>query len=201
MSKEYHHPNKYGKEGEDHINVSSCSDFYIGKIFEPSFLRVVNYPYIGKFRSISNLWIWLKVTPLHDGLRRVGVREIQKVLTQQKTTYAPNFKAIIAHATWLKVKADNTALEEIKKLPRKPIILSYYVPRGSPMRVCSNYADIIVPITEEIILAVQENREPDFFFLLERGLTTEMDYLKPFLIHRLGKWENIDAYIKDNPSK
>lgn len=196
MSKYYHHPNSYGAEGEDHINISPHSEFYLGKVFEPSFLRVVQYPYIGKFRSVSNLWLWLKVKPIDDSLRRVGLREFQRILVKHRNTYVPNFRLIIAHATWLKIKNDPVAIKEIKKLPKKPPVLSYYIPKGSPMRVCSNYADIIVPIVTAIVDAVQADTDPDFNEFAERGLTWEMDYLKPFLIHRLGRWERIESYIR-----
>lgn len=120
---------------------------------------------------------------------------MQKVLSENRNTYAPNFKLIIAYATWLKIKSDETAIAEIKKLPKDPPILSYYIPKGSPMRVCSNYADIIIPIVNSIIKAVQENQEPEFLDMAEKGLNWEMNYLKPFLVHRLGKWEKIQTYI------
>lgn len=184
----YHHPNNYEKEGDDHINISPFSEFYIGRILEPSFLRVVNYPLIGKFRSVSNLWVWLKVKPLNDSLRRIGVRQVQRVLIEycNKDSYVPNFKVIIAYATYLKIKDDKTAVAEILKLPKDTPILCYYQPKGSPVRICSNYADIILPAVLEIVKAIQENREPDFFFLLERGLSTASHYLDPFLKVRLG---------------
>lgn len=199
MSKKYyHHPNSYGREGEDHINISPSSEFYVGRVFEPSFLRVVNYPLIGKFRSISNLWVWLKVKPLDDGLRRLGLRDIQKILSNgnRRDSYAPNFKIIIAHATYLKISKDTTALEEIKKIPKGTPVLSYYVPRGSPVRISSSYADIMIPIINEIIEAVQEGREPNFFPLAERGLSLSMEYLEPFLINRLGGKAAVQNYIR-----
>lgn len=184
----YHHPNNYEREGDDHINISPFSEFYIGRILEPSFLRIVNYPLIGKFRSVSNLWVWLKVKPLNDSLRRIGVRQVQRVLIEycDKDSYVPNFKVIIAYATYLKIKDDKTAVAEILKLPKDTPILCYYQPKGSPVRICSNYADIILPAVLEIVKAIQENREPDFFFLLERGLSTASHYLDPFLKVRLG---------------
>lgn len=199
MSKKYyHHPNSYQKEGEDHINISPSSEFYVGRIFEPSFLRVVHYPLIGKFRSISNLWVWLKVKPLDDSLRRVGVRDIQRILStiNNKNSYVPNFKLIIAHATYLKIKSDETAIAEIKKIPKGTPILSYFTPKGSPVRICSNYANIIIPIVNEIIQAVQENREPDFFSMAERGLSMQMDYLEPFLTSRLGSKAAVQSYVR-----
>lgn len=199
MAKQYYHlPNSYGDEGVDHVNISSSSEFHIGKIFEPSFLRVINYPLIGKFRSVSNLWVWLKVKPIDDRLRRVGVREVQKILTDpsRRDSYAPNFKLIIAYATYLKIKDDATAIAEIKKIPKDTPILSYYIPKGSPIRICSNYADVIVPIVNEIIKAVQENREPDFLLMSERGLSMGMHYLEPFLADRLGNKRSVRRYVR-----
>lgn len=199
MAKQYYHqPNSYQREGVDHVNISPLSEFYIGKIFEPSYLRVINYPLIGKFRSVSNLWVWLKVKPLDDSLRRVGVREIQRILSDnnRRDSYAPNFKLIIAHATYLKIKSDNVAIAEIKKIPKDTPILSYYVPKGSPIRICSSYADVIIPIANEIISAIREDREPNFVFLAERGLSMKMHYLEAFLTNRLGGNTAVAAYIR-----
>ncbi len=197
-NKYFHHPNSYQAEGVDHINVNPKSEFYVGRVFEPSFLRVVNYPFIGKFRSISNLWVWLKVRPLDDSLRRIGLRDVQTILmnTAGRDSYVPNFKIIIAKATYLKIKNDPVAMDEIKKIPKGTPILSYYKPKGSPVRICSNYANIIVPIVNEIIDAVREGKEPDFFHLAERGLSTKMEYLEPFLTTRLGDKEAVQKYVR-----
>ena len=195
--KYYHHPNSYQAEGVDHININPKSEFYVGRVFEPSFLRVINYPFIGKFRSISNLWVWLKVKPLDDSLRRLGLRDVQRILASGngRDSYVPNFKIIIANATYLKIKNDSVAMDEIKKIPKGTPILSYYRPKGSPVRICSNYANIIIPIVNEIVEAVQEGREPNFFFLAERGFSTNMEYLEPFLVSRLGDKAAVKNYI------
>lgn len=199
MAKQYYHqPNSYQQEGVDHVNISPLSEFYIGKIFEPSYLRVINYPLIGKFRSVSNLWVWLKIKPIDDSLRRIGVRDIQRILStiNNKSSYVPNFKLIIAHATYLKIKNDETAVAEIKKIPKDTPILSYFTPKGSPIRICSSYADVIIPVVNEIIKAIQENREPDFISMSERGLSMQMNYLEPFLISRLGSKAAMQKYVR-----
>lgn len=198
MSKQYFHfPNSYDREGVDHINISYMSDLYIGRVFEPSFRRVIKYPYIGKFNSVFNLWSWLKSDPLDDGIRRLNTHRLQELFRDAKfrNSYVPNFKCIIAYATYLKIKNDKMAMGEIRKLPKDVTILSYTKPKGSDIRICSEFANIIVPIVNEIIAAVHENREPDFFDFQERGVSTDLKYLEPVLSSRLKGMKNVCKYI------
>ncbi|WP_396190447.1 hypothetical protein [Flavobacterium sp.] len=198
MNREYYHlPNSYGTEGVDHINISHLSDLYIGRVFEPSFRRVLRYPFVGKFISVTNLWVWLKSNPLDDGLRRLGSREVLSLFGNEKYrhSYVPNFKCIIAYATYLKIKADKVALGEIRKLPRNAVILSYYKPRGSDIRICSDFANVIVPAVNKIIAAIHDNKEPDFFEFQERGVGTGMNYLEPLLVSRLKGHVNVGRYV------
>lgn len=185
MTHNYNQPNAYGQEGVDHVNISSRSSSHLGKLLDPSYFKTVEYPHIGKFGSVMNLWYWLRSDPSSDVFRRATGDKLRKHLTLQKNdAYVPNFRAIIAHATYQKLLAYPGAIEEIKGLPESVKFISYYVPQGVPLRVCSNYANVIVPIVDMIRKAVILGQEPDFSKLLPDGTDVSDTYLALFLKKR-----------------
>lgn len=160
----FNNPNNFGKEGEDHINISIQSETKIGKIFDPAYLKVINYEHVGKFNSVLSLWYWVRSDNLDDNIRRLTGFKLKKYAEANGIfgKYVPNFKAIIAYATWLKVKDYHGLIKEIKELDPKIKLLSYHTVKSSNLRVCNNYAALIIDISNEIIKAIQESREPDF---------------------------------------
>lgn len=185
MSNDYNNPNTFGQESVDHINISARSTSRLGKVFDPSYFKAVNYPHIGKFGSVMNLWYWLRTDPVSDILRRATGEKLHKhLLTHSSDAYVPNFRAIIALATYEKIKAYPDVIEEIKKLPLGIPFVSYYTPKTSMLRVCSNYANVIVPIAELIRAALLKGEEPDFGTLLPNESDTSYDYIGPFLKRR-----------------
>lgn len=185
MNKVYHRPNTFGVEGVDHINISSRSETWLGKLLDPSYFRTVDYPHIGKFASVLNLWHWLRSEPNHDVLRKAHGDKQRKILENHCTNaFVPNFSAIIGQATYDKIKHYPETLEEIRKLAPETLLLSYYVPKNVVLRVCSNYANVIIPAVEVIVAAVREQQEPDFSCLLPKDADTSYAYLGPFLKQR-----------------
>lgn len=160
----YNNPNNFGGEGEDHINISIQSKTKIGKIFDPAYLKVINYKHVGKFNSVLSIWYWVRSDDLDDNIRRLTGYKLKKYAEAKGIfgKYVPNFKAIIAYATWLKVKSYPGLIKEIKELNPEIKLLSYHSVKSSNLRVCSNYAALIIEIANEIIKAVRESREPDF---------------------------------------
>lgn len=182
MSHDYNHPNAFTEEGVDHINISARSTTRLGKLFDPSYFKTLQYPHIGKFGSVMNLWYWLRTEPTSDVLRRAAGDKLRRyMLTHQCVSYVPNFRAIIAVATYEKIKAYPDTIEEIRRLSAEIPFVSYYNPQATMLRVCSNYASVIVPIAEMIRSAILSNQEPDFSSLLPPGADTSYDYVGAFL--------------------
>ena len=185
MDKVFHHPNQFLREGEDHINISGRSNLWLGQLLDPSYFKTVEYPYLGKFASVLNLWHWLRSNPSCDLFRRAhGVRQRELLKTQTLDAYVPNFPAIIGQATYDKLRDYPTALGLLNQLPDNFQLLSYYVPKNTSLRVCSNYASVVVPIAELILKALREGVEPDFSKLLSPGSDVSYAYLAPFLKRR-----------------
>lgn len=184
----YHLPNSFTQEGVDHINISSQSKTHLGKLLDPSYFKVVNYPHIGKFNSVLNLWYWLKAKDMDDRLRKyTGVRLKKVVETIDTKSIVPNFKAIIAYATYLKLKDYPTAIQELKTLDPAIEFTSYYTPRGSLVRLCSNYAPVVVDVAKHIQQALLKSDEPDFDDLVNSSCDKQFYYLRAFLESKLGR--------------
>lgn len=179
----FNNPNKFGKEGEDHINISIQSETRLGKIFDPAYLKVINYKHIGKFNSVLSLWYWVRSATLDDTIRRLTGRNL-KVYADSNgifNKFVPNFKAIIGQATWNKIKSYPDIIREIKALDDKKTLISYHIVKSSGLRIATSYAALIIDIAELIIKAVKEGKEPDFSVFVDTKDKAGMVYLEGVL--------------------
>lgn len=183
----YFDPNSYSDEGVDHINISGQSATRLGKLLDPSYLKVIHYPHIGKFNSVLNLWYWLKATNMDDQLRKLtGVKLKNRIADNEGQAKVHNFRSIIAYATYLKLQEYPHILKDLRTLPKGVEFVSYYTPKGSAVRMCSNYAPVVVEIVRMIKEALDRGEEPDFGLLNTRDSAEGFYYLEPFLRERLG---------------
>lgn len=194
----YFDPNAFNDEGVDHINISGQSQTHLGKLLDPSYLKVIHYPHIGKFNSVLNLWYWLKTDNLDDQLRNLtGVKLKNRIINTTGQKKVHNFKSIIGHATYIKLKEYPHIIRDLKNLPESVQFISYYTPKGSAVRMCSKYAPIIVEIINVIKKAVDQDKEPDFKSLNTCKSSEGFYYLEPFLLDKLGldKFSRIEVPI------
>ena len=174
----FNYPNSFKKEGEDHININLQSNTTIGLLLTPEYIKVINYPHLGKFSSVLSLWYWVRSQNKDDRIRRMVGNELKSYAEKNKLykNYVSNFKAIMAKATWIKVKAYPSIIEEIRKLGPDIKLLSYYVVKSSEVRITTKYAEFIISVGNEIIDAVKNDREPNFDFLIDTPEESDMDY-------------------------
>lgn len=179
----YSSPNNYGDEGEDHLNINIHAKTQLGKVLDPNYIKVINYPHIGKFSSVKSLWHWLHSDTREDKIRKLVGSGLTNYVKEQKLygKTIPNFKAIIGHATWIKLQQYPECLEEIKALSSEKAILSYYVHSKNRLRVVNSYASVMINITIEIRNALLENREPNFNKFADRNQSTQLFFLHPYL--------------------
>lgn len=184
---DYNRPNYFGQEGLDHINISSRSDCHLGRVLDPSYYLVTNYPHLGRFSSVLNLWYWLKSDPLDDRLRKLSGKKLRQVMLHSTSSVqVTHFKAIIATATYAKLLQYPALVEQLKSLPTHVSILSYYYPGGCAVRLCSGYAKVMVEIVDVIRQALVNGVEPDFTSLATRGCSCKLSFLSPFIRERFG---------------
>lgn len=179
----YNRPNKFGQEGVDHLNVWICSNDHLGRFFDPSYKLSTEYPGIGKFRSILTMIYWLKSPDLDDRIRSLTGNKLylyakEKNLRQKNL---PNYAAIIAYATWLKVIAKKEIVRAIRKLPDDLEILSYKTDPTTGVRIATGHAPIVVPVIKEIIRSVKEGREPRFELFVDTKENIDQFFLSGIL--------------------
>jgi len=179
----YNHPNNFGDEGDDHLNISIQSKTHLGMLFDPAYLRTIHYPYIGKFSSVMSLWHWVRSSDLDDNFRGLTGRRLKMYAEANGTfgKYVTNFKAIIAYATWLKIKSYPNVINEIKKFPDDFKFLSYHILSSSELRLCTNYAGLMIDIMTVITNAVKKGEEPNFDSFCDKGTDTSLKYLSGVL--------------------
>lgn len=169
----FNKPNAYKGEEVDHVNISVLSKNRVGRFFDPGYCININYPFIGKFRSISSMMYWLKSPDRDDRIRTLTGTRLNKYIKENglRNKKVPNYTAILAQATWLKLKARPDIIEEIKKLDDDFEFLSYRTNKVTGIRITTEFAPNIIPVVKEIISAVKDNREPDFDqFLTNKGM-------------------------------
>ena len=179
----YNSPNNVGKEGVDHINISIQSETRLGKLLDPAYLKSINYRYVGKFNSVLSLWYWVRSPNLDDNFRRLTGNKLKLYAEANGVfgNYVPNFKAIVAKATWSKIKGYPNILKEIKELDPKLKFYSYHVVKSSGVRICTNYAAMIIEVIEEIVKAVKEGREPNYELFIDKPHVAGLDFLEGVL--------------------
>lgn len=179
----FNHPNNFGKEGVDHINISIQSETRLGKIFDPAYLKVISYKHIGKFNSVMSLWYWIRSSDLDDTIRRLTGRNLKTYAEANGVfnKFVPNFKAIVAQATWNKIRSYPGILKEIKELDPNIKLISYHIVKSSGLRIATSYAALIIDIVEVIIKAVKEGKEPDFTVFVDTKDKAGMAFLEGVL--------------------
>lgn len=179
----YNSPNNAGTEGTDHINISIQSETRLGKLLDPAYLKTINYRYVGKFNSVLSLWYWVRSTNLDDNFRRLTGAKLKAYAEANGVfgNYVPNFKAIVAKATWTKIKGYPNILKEIKELDPNVKFYSYHIVKASGIRICTNYAAMMIEVVEEIVKAVKEGREPNFELFADKPNVAGLDFLEGVL--------------------
>ena len=179
----YNFPNNFKKEGEDHINISLQSETRLGKLLDPGYVKTFNYKFIGKFSSVMSLWYWVRASDLDDNIRRLTGRQLKSYAESKGIfkEFVPNFKAIIAVATWNKLRQYPFIIKEIKELDPNIKLLSYHVIKASNLRVCTNYAGLIIEIANELFAAIREDRQPDFDKFVDDKSKVGLMYLEGVL--------------------
>lgn len=182
-NEKFNYPNNFKGELEDHVNLSVHSKCKLGKLFDPNYIKIINYPYIGKFNSVMSLWYWLNTNGENDKIRKYVGKELFTAVKDKKPYRGNivNFRAIIGYATWLKVKEYPDLLKELKELPDSISLISYHIDRSNKLRLRTAYSNIIISVAEEIRSALKENRQPNFDKFISNKSTNKLVYLENFL--------------------
>lgn len=201
--------NNLKEEGVDHINVSPLSKLTIGRILDPQYPLPVNYPHVGRFRSVLSLWYWVRCRDHNDSPRHLVGRALKALSKELDLVKVNNFNEIIGFSTVLKIYQNQKdervkrAIDELSKLPPDARVISY-ITLKSGIRTSTSYSGVVVPGAQETIswmrryyLEGEKNARPSFFkdgdnlFGLKDTLTR---FLGPDKVVELGRGPVVDPF-------
>lgn len=185
----YNFPNNFGDEGVDHYNINISAESFIGKLFSADYRVTIEYPYLGKFPSVMSLHHWVKSKDKNEVFRSLTGDKLRNYVVRSKEHggYAPNFKAIIALATWIKINKYPRIVEQLKDLDTDKIkFLSYTTVSGSCIRTASQVTDFYVDIANRCVEAIKKGVEPDFSDFCDKPEQGRLGYAEGVLRSFLG---------------
>jgi hypothetical protein len=97
----------------------------------------------------------------------------------------PNFKAIIANATYLKLQNDPASLQALVTARKTKTFLSYYTPANGVVRVNSGYNQLILDVVHHIGEQAVSANKFDFISLCDKPELGGWNYLEGYLKERL----------------
>ena len=163
-------PMSWKQDGVDHINIWQCAESDVGRAMSHGYRRPFTHAIFGKFNSMEAFWYYLqsserdpKIMDLFGYNLKKYVRENPKGFTTRKVL---NFKAVIMESNYRRIMEYDGIIEELKN-STLPFDLYYIMPDGTRLRPKTH--NWLIPGWLEIRNALQENREPDFTFLLDRA--------------------------------
>ncbi|MEM5877654.1 MAG: hypothetical protein QXF12_02115 [Candidatus Aenigmatarchaeota archaeon] len=202
--------NNLKEEGADHINVSPLSRLALGRILDPQYPLPVNYPHVGRFRSVLSLWYWVRCKDHNDSPRHLVGRALKALAKELDLVKVNNFNEIIGLATSLKIYQNfrdervKRAIDELSKLPPDARVISY-ITLKSGIRTSTSYSGVVVPGAQETIswmrryyLEGDKSARPSFFkdgdslFGLKDTLTR---FLGPDKVAELERGPSPDPFV------
>lgn len=159
--------NSIGVDGIDHINIYQHGETTLGQALD----RLADLPFkhnvYGKFRSIEGFWHYMRSIDRDDTFRVLSGYKARQAGDSIKEQFIENFKFIIADACWQKINAYPALRDELKELTL-PLDAYYVHNAAQKVWIRPTNSMWLVPCFHEIRVALQENREPDFRFLMDQ---------------------------------
>lgn len=178
----YNKPNSFGEDGVDHINVNAQAETNLGRFLDPGKGARFEYPFIGEFRSILAMTSWLKDPAHNESLRFADNTALQTLLPEvHRKKKLPSSEAITIVATLIKLSQRPDLIDKIKKLPKGVKVLSYKTIPESGIRVATVFAKSVSRCIQEVVDAIQENREPKYDNFKHPKATIQGAFLEPII--------------------
>lgn len=168
-------------DGEDHINIWKNGKTELGRGLSPQSRYPLKHHIFGEFSSMSNFWSYLNSVERDDRVRNMPpavLANFSKQLTQQRVV---NFFAIIMDAHYQRIKQNKDLHDRLKRCPVPLDMYTVDSETGLPRRA-ANFSWLLDGF-EEIRNALEENRAPDFTFLMD-------DKENPLYHHELARFKH-----------
>lgn len=175
-------------KGKKELNIHISSDNRLGKVLDPSYIKVIDYPYLGKFSSVKSLSHWLigvysgKIKE-DDIVRKLVAGKLTNYVRKQKLYghIVPNYKAIIGYATWLKLKEYPELVKQLKKMESDTDVVSYSIESSTGLRIPTSHSNVLSQVVRLMKSTLESVGEPDFSSLTPSIDHKQLLYTQPFL--------------------
>ena len=159
-------PNTFKVDGQDHINIWEKGQTKLGQFLSHGSHSPFHHPVLGMFNNVESFWHYIRSQERDDRIRTMNNIGAKKFSTQLHTVKVPNFYAIIMDTNYIKLKEYPEMLTLFKEneLPLE----MYFIYKDKGVRIRPSFAVWVLEGFKEIKKALNEDREPDFTFLLEK---------------------------------
>ena len=154
---EVKNPNSYTEgDGVDHSRCYIYGKTELGRWMAPFYIKKFNFPVIGEFISVRNMWVWLTLDGHPDYTRHTHPQELETTLKSKQFKRAEilqMFTLLIVYAKYLQLMKYKPKLAE-----NLPLIM--YDKNSSGFRTTTSYSPWYINGVIESLNAYNEGRKP-----------------------------------------
>jgi hypothetical protein len=155
-----------GRDGVDHINIFEGATTDLGKCLSHSSQLRFNHELYGGFSNIESFWYYIRSVEHDDRVRKLTGAKLKAFADEMTPRRVKNFMAIILVANWQRVN-QYPELKAAVKENTLPFECYSYLKRQDGIRQRPPHAHWMIPLFEEISLALKEDREPNLTNFLD----------------------------------
>lgn len=155
-----------GKDGVDHINIFEGAVTDLGKCLSHSNQLRFQHKLYGGFSNIESFWYYIRTEEHDDRVRKLTGNKLKVFADEMTPRRVKNFMAIILDANWQRI-CQYPELKAAVKENTLPFECYSYLKRQDGIRQRPPHAHWMIPLFEEISLALKEDREPNLTKFLD----------------------------------
>lgn len=175
MSTNKVHPDFLNEDGVDHINIYDKGNTALGMFLSHSYRYSFIHPVLGKFNTMEALWYFVQSKDRDDKIRDLAGKAIKEYAKRMEVRKILNFKAIIMDSNRLRLMSNEGKVNEMKN-STLPFDI-YYINNVTKEKIRPAYYKWILLGFEELRLALQEEREPNFSSLMDNMSSDIYDFI------------------------
>lgn len=155
-----------GKDGVDHLNIFEGAVTDLGKCLSHSNQLRFQHKLYGGFSNIESFWYYIRTEEHDDRVRKLTGNKLKVFADEMTPRRVKNFMAIILDANWQRI-CQYPELKAAVKENTLPFECYSYLKRQDGIRQRPPHAHWMMPLFEEISLALKEDREPNLTKFLD----------------------------------
>lgn len=169
-------PSNWVEDGVDHINILEQSKTDLGRFLAHNSLYEFRHDKFGKFKTIEAFWYYIQSVERDDRIRVMHGRSLKSFISCLTMQHITNFRAIIMHTNFQKIKQYDFA---VKLMKESTLPFDCYYINESGVLARPPYFKWLLRGFEELRKAIKEDAEPNLVFLLDSKKSGIYDYVLP----------------------